>query len=40
MTNPIIKIHDLETGEQIDRPMTNKEFALWQQQNQEFAIGQ
>ena len=39
MTNPIIKIHDLETGEEIERPMTNAEFAAWKKQNEEFAIG-
>lgn len=37
MPNPIIKIHDLETNQEIERPMTNEEFALWQQRNEEFA---
>jgi hypothetical protein len=39
MPNPIIKIHDLETGEEIERPMTNAEFAIWKKQQEEFTIG-
>lgn len=27
MPNPIIRIHDIESGEVIDRPMTKEEFA-------------
>jgi len=27
MSNPKIRIHDLETGEVLDREMTNDEFA-------------
>lgn len=27
MANPEIRIHDLETDEVVDRPMTNDEFA-------------
>jgi hypothetical protein len=30
MDNPEIRIHDLQTGEILDRPMTNDEFAIWQ----------
>jgi hypothetical protein len=29
MTNPIIKIHNAETGEVIEREMTQEEFADW-----------
>ena len=32
MANPEIRIHDLETGEILDRPMTAKEYADWQAQ--------
>jgi hypothetical protein len=32
MTNPIIRIHDLETNEVIDREMTEAEFAAWSAQ--------
>lgn len=38
MPKPKIKIHDLETGEEFERPMTDEEFALWEKQNEEFAI--
>lgn len=27
MTNPIVRVHDMETGEIIDRPMTEHELA-------------
>jgi hypothetical protein len=30
MTKPIIRIHDLETNEVIDREMTNAEFAAYE----------
>lgn len=30
MTKPIIRDHDIETGEVIDREMTDSEFAQWQ----------
>lgn len=30
MSNPIIRIHDTETNEVIDREMTNAEFADYQ----------
>ena len=29
MTNPIIKIHNAETGEVVEREMTDAEFADW-----------
>lgn len=29
MANPTIRIHDLETNEIIDRPMTNEEYAAY-----------
>jgi hypothetical protein len=30
MTKPIIRIHNVETDEVIDREMTDKEYADWQ----------
>ncbi len=30
MTNPIIRIHNLETNEVIDREMTSEEFFQWE----------
>jgi hypothetical protein len=33
---PEIRIHDLETGEVIDRPMTSEEYAEWQAQEAAF----
>jgi hypothetical protein len=33
---PTIRIHDLETGEIIDRPMTAQEYADWQAQEAEW----
>jgi hypothetical protein len=36
MANPEIRIHDLETNEIIDRPMTDEEFAEWQAQEAEW----
>lgn len=30
MANPIIKIHNLETGEEIERPMTATEYKQFQ----------
>jgi len=35
MTNPIIEIHNALTGEEISRPMTDKEFAENQELNAE-----
>jgi hypothetical protein len=32
MANPEIRIHDLETGEIVDREMTDEELAEWEQQ--------
>jgi hypothetical protein len=29
MTNPMIKIVDAQTGEEIERPMTDAEFQAW-----------
>ena len=29
MPNPIVKIHNIETGEVIEREMTDLEFADW-----------
>jgi hypothetical protein len=29
MVNPIIKIHNVETGEVVEREMTNGEFNNW-----------
>jgi hypothetical protein len=37
MTKPIIKIHDVETNEVIEREMTNQEFAAYQAAAQSFA---
>lgn len=31
MTNPIIKIHNVETGEIIEREMNAQEFAQWKE---------
>jgi hypothetical protein len=31
MTNPMTRIHNTETGEIIDREMTDEEFALYQE---------
>lgn len=39
MANPIIKIHNLETGEEIERPMTAAEFKEYKAQ-QELAASQ
>jgi hypothetical protein len=33
MTNPMIKIHDLTTGEEIEREMNAEEFAKWDSEN-------
>ena len=30
MSKPIIRIHNTETNEVIDREMTNAEYAIWQ----------
>ena len=30
MTTPIVKIHNIETGEETERPMTAEEFAQWE----------
>lgn len=30
MPNPTIRVHDIETGETVDRPMTKEEFADYQ----------
>ena len=30
MTTPIVKVHNLETGEELERPMTAEEFAQWE----------
>lgn len=30
MSKPIIRIHNVETNEIIDREMTNQEFEIWQ----------
>jgi len=30
MTTPIVKIHNLETGEELERPMNTKEFVQWE----------
>jgi hypothetical protein len=32
MTNPMIRIHDTELDEVIDREMTNEEFAAYEEQ--------
>lgn len=29
MSNPIIKEHNIETGEIVERPMTDEEYAAW-----------
>lgn len=35
MTNPLITIHNVQTGEIIEREMTAAEFAEWQAQQEE-----
>jgi hypothetical protein len=35
MTNPMIRIHNVETGEIIDREMTDAEFAQYQTEQTE-----
>ena len=30
MSNPLIRIHNMATGEVIDREMTDEEYAAWQ----------
>ena len=37
MTKPIIRIHNVETNEVIDREMTNAEFAEYQKDQEKFA---
>lgn len=37
MPNPMIRIHDLETGEVIDRPMTAAEFKEYETQQKTLA---
>jgi hypothetical protein len=37
MTRPIVRIHDLETNEVIDREMNDAEFAKWQAEQTEQA---
>ena len=32
MSNPIIRIHDMATGQVTDREMTDEEYAAWQTQ--------
>ena len=31
MSNPIVKIVNATTGEELERPMNSKEFAVWEQ---------
>jgi len=38
MTRPIIRIHNLETNEVIDREMNDEEFAKWQKVSEEIEI--
>ena len=38
MNRPVITIFDCELGEQIDREMTNEEFANWQETQASQAI--
>lgn len=38
MTNPIIKIVNAETGEEIEREMNDEEFALYQDDQVEFQV--
>jgi len=38
MTNPIIRIHNVTTNEIVDREMTNEEFAIYQAQQEQFAL--
>ena len=38
MTNPITSVFDCELGEQVDREMTNEEFANWQEAQASQAI--
>jgi hypothetical protein len=37
MTNPIIKTHNAETGEEIERPMTNEEFVQYKSSQVEYS---
>jgi hypothetical protein len=38
MTKPMIRIHNVETNEVIDREMTDQEFAAWQAHQEAEAI--
>ena len=38
MTNPIIRIHNTETNEVLDREMTNNEFAQYNAKQEAFVI--
>ena len=38
MSRPVITIFDCELGEQVDREMTNEEFANWQETQASQAI--
>jgi hypothetical protein len=40
MTKPIVRIHNTETNEVIDREMTDEEFAEYQLEQAELAIEQ
>lgn len=40
MSKPLIRVHDLETNEVIDREMTNAEFAIYQAEQELLASQQ
>ena len=35
MNKPEIRVHDLETGQIIDRQMNDEEFAIWQEEQEQ-----
>ena len=40
MSIPEIRVHDIETGEIVDRVMTNDEYTLWQAEQAEWLAKQ
>lgn len=37
MNKPEIRVHDLETGEIIDRTMNDEEFTIWQEEQEQIS---
>jgi hypothetical protein len=37
MNKPEIRVHNLETGEIIDRQMNDEEFAIWQEEQEQIS---